>query len=126
MNNQLRTVSMAIALLLSVGGVACVHGARGARARNGGSQNSIAARQNGYEFAYQDGAERGRQDRERMNPVYRLDSADYRNADRGYTRSMGDRRQYQQGYREGYKAGYDEAYRDRAESHEGAPPRRDR
>ena len=126
MNRHLRTVGLAIALLLSVSGVACIHGAPGARVRSDGRHDSITARQQGYEFAYRDGAERGRRDRERTRPVYRLESEDYRSADRGYTRSMGDRRQYQQGYREGYKAGYDDAYRGRARSNEGAPPRRDR
>ena len=124
MKRPVRTVSLAITLLLSMSGMACVHSAQGARANNGRQgTGSFNARQRGYEFAYQDGADRGRLDRARTNPAYDLESEEYRNADRGYTRSLGDRGQYQQGYREGYRAGYDDAYKGRSGPREAAPRR---
>ena len=124
MNRHVRTASLTITLLLSIGGMACVHGAQGSGTNNA-RQNaaSLSAHQRGYEFAYQDGADRGRLDRARTDPAYDFDSNDYRSGDRGYTRSMGDLGQYQQGYREGYKAGYDDAYKGHSEPGAAAPPR---
>ena len=123
MNRHVRTASLAITLLLSISGMACLY-PRGARINNDrqdlGSPN---ARQRGYQHAYQDGTDRGRQDHDRTNPAYNPDSADYRNGDRGYTKSMGDKGQYQQGYREGYKAGYDDAYKGRSGPSGTALPR---
>ena len=129
MNRHVRTVSLAITLWLSISGMACVHSAQGARANTGrqsaGSLNARNARQLGYEFAYRDGADRGRLDRSRTNAAYDFDSDDYRSGDRGYSRSMGDRGQFQQGYREGYKVGYDDAYRGHDEARGEASPTRD-
>jgi hypothetical protein len=129
MNRQVRTVSLAITLLLSISGMACVHSAQGARVNTGrqgaDSPNVSNARQLGYEFAYPDGADRGRLDRARTIPAYDFDSDDYSSGDRGYSRSMGDRGQFQQGYREGYKVGYDDAYQGRSEPRGDASPTRD-
>jgi hypothetical protein len=124
MNRHVRTVSVAITLLLSISGMACLHAARGARVNNERKiAGSLNARQHGYEQAYRDGADRGRQDRDRTNPAYDLDSADYRSGDRGYIESMGDKGQYQQGYREGYRVGYDDAYKGRTGPRGTASPR---
>ena len=124
MSRHVRAVGVAITLLLSISGVACIHGARGARVNNGRQgAGSFTARQRGYDYAYQNGADRGGLDRARTNPAYDLDSDDYRIGDRGYTKSMGDRGQYQQGYREGYRAGYDDAYKGGSGPNEASPPR---
>jgi hypothetical protein len=124
MKRHVSIVSLAVTLLLGISGTACVHSAQGARANNGRQgAGSLTAQQRGYDFAYRDGADRGRLDRARTNPAYDLDSADYRNADHGYARSMGDRGQYQQGYREGYRAGYDDAYKGRSGPRETLSPR---
>ncbi len=76
------------------------------RAQYGGS---LDARQHGYEHAYRDGADRGRQDRERR-AAYSLKDNDYQIGARTYERAFGDRNQYMDGYREGYKAGYDDGF----------------
>jgi hypothetical protein len=109
-NRHVNILRLAVMLLLGISGMACIHNANDGRHGAG----SFNARQRGYEFAYRDGADRGRLDRARTNPAYEFDSDDYRKGDGGYTRSMGDRGRYQQGYREGYKAGYDDAYRGRS------------
>ncbi len=70
---------------------------------------SLDARQHGYEHAYRDGADRGRQDRERR-AAYSLKDNDYQIGARTYERAFGDRNQYMDGYREGYKAGYDDGF----------------
>jgi hypothetical protein len=113
-NRYVRTMSLALTLLLGISSTACMLSTRGARVNDGRERaGSVSARQQGYDFAYRDGGDRGRLDRARTNPAYDFDSSDYRNGDRGYSRSMGDRGEYQQGYREGYKAGYDAGYKGR-------------
>jgi hypothetical protein len=73
---------------------------------------SMDARQHGYEHAYRDGADRGRQDRERR-AEYSLTDNDYLSGTRSYERAFGDKTQYMDGYREGYKAGYDDGFNGR-------------
>jgi hypothetical protein len=64
----------------------------------------------GYEHGYRDGADRGRQDRDRglgrisSQDAY-LDSARY-----SYNPSYGSRREYMSSYRDGFQAGYDDGY----------------
>jgi hypothetical protein len=74
---------------------------------------SVDARQLGYEHAYRDGADRGRQDRD-ARAGYTLREQDYLDGARGYQNVFGNKSQYMTGYREGYKAGYDDGYNDRA------------
>jgi hypothetical protein len=64
----------------------------------------------GYEHGYRDGADRGRQDRDRhmgrtLQANDYLDSARY-----SYQPSLGSRREYMGGYRDGYQAGYDDGF----------------
>ncbi len=62
----------------------------------------------GYEHGYRDGADRGRQDRDRGlrgNPNDYQSSARY-----SYDRSFGNRRDYMSAYRDGYQAGYDDGF----------------
>ena len=71
--------------------------------------NSTDPRQHGYEHGYRDGADQGRQDRERgLGRNFRDD--DYLAGARSYDPSFGDRRAYMGGYQEGYKLGYDDGY----------------
>lgn len=74
---------------------------------------SLDARQHGYEHAYRDGADRGRQDRDRRLG-YRLGAYDYQNSARGYEGFFGERAEYLLGAREGYKAGYADGYNRRS------------
>jgi len=69
---------------------------------------STDAWQHGYEHAYRDGADQGRQDRERRASYNLRDSSYW--GQRGYERAFGDRNQYLDGYRQGYQAGYDEGF----------------
>ena len=64
----------------------------------------------GYEHGYRDGADRGRQDRDRG--VGRgLAPTDYQNSARySYNPSYGNRRDYMGGYRDGFTTGYDDGY----------------
>jgi hypothetical protein len=64
----------------------------------------------GYEHGYRDGADRGRQDRDRG--VGRgLQPPDYRDGARySYSQSYGNRRDYMDGYRQGFQTGYDDGY----------------
>jgi hypothetical protein len=73
---------------------------------------SVDARQHGYEHAYRDGADRGRQDRE-SRAQYSLRDNDYLAGARSYERAFGDKTQYMDGYRVGYKAGYDDGFNGR-------------
>ena len=107
--------SFAVALLLGLSGSAAVYTAA-AQNRNDNRDTqysgSLDARQHGYEHAYRDGADRGRQDRD-SGIAYNLKPNDYQIGAREYEAAFGNRSQYMTGYREGYKAGYDIGYNDR-------------
>ena len=105
---KLTTVGLALAAILGVGASARVHGAQGQTRDTRQYSGSLDARQHGYEHAYRDGADQGRQDRESRQP-YAVRNTDYW-ATRTYEPAFGDKTQYMQGYREGYKAGYDDGF----------------
>jgi hypothetical protein len=111
-NAMLTTLGLAATVVIGLSASAHIHAA-GAVARDDGQATqyggSLDARQHGYEHAYRDGADRGRQDRERR-AAYSLKDNDYQIGARTYERAFGDRNQYMDGYREGYKAGYDDGF----------------
>ncbi len=114
-NRRLTTGGLAIALLIGLSGSALVHGAGGQNRNDGRAGQyggSLDARQHGYEHAYRDGADRGRQDRD-SGRGYTFKDNDYQYGARDYEGVFGNRDQYMRGYREGYKAGYDDGYYDR-------------
>ena len=114
-NRRLTTGGLAIALLIGLGGTTLVLGAGGQSTnanRAGPYGGSLDARQHGYEHAYRDGADQGRQDRD-SGIGYNFKDTDYQNGAREYERAFGNRNQYMSGYREGYKAGYDDGFNDR-------------
>lgn len=111
-NATYTTIGMAVIAFIGLSGSALVHGAAGQTRSDGRTSQyagSLDARQHGYEHAYRDGADRGRQDRERKN-AYSLRDNDYLSGARAYETAFGDKGQYMQGYREGYKAGYDDGF----------------
>ena len=115
-NAKFTSIGLSFALLIGLSGSALVLGAAGQdryRSRDGQYGGSLDARQHGYEHAYRDGADRGRQDRERRNN-YSLRDNDYISGARAYEPAFGDKREYMQGYREGYKAGYEDGFNGRA------------
>ncbi len=96
---MLRTAGLAIALLIAHP-VGLVHAQYNA---------STDSRQHGYEHGYRDGADRGRQDRERgLGRNFR--DNDYLAGARDYDPAFGNRSTYMSGYQQGYKAGYDDGY----------------
>lgn len=106
---SLTTVGLAVTILLGAG--VRIHGAGQLTRDNGRAVQyggALDARQHGYEHAYRDGADQGRQDRQAKRPYSWRDN-DYWGA-RGYERAFGDRNEYMDGYREGYQAGYDDGY----------------
>ena len=107
------TIALAITVLVGLGTSVPI-GARGqddGRARQ--YAGSFDARQHGYEHAYRDGADRGRQDRERRSG-YTLKDNDYLIGCARLRTAFGDKTLYMQGYRDGYKTGYDDGYNGRA------------
>jgi len=102
-------VGIALALLLGQPGVLAV-GASG-QSRNDDRNRSYSsdAQQHGYEHGYRDGADHGRQDRERGLPP-NTSTNSYREGWRDYDPSFGDRRQFMRGYQDGFQAGYDDGY----------------
>jgi hypothetical protein len=109
-NAKLIAIGLATAALVALTTSARVQGAEpqardDSRARQ--YAGSTDAWQHGYEHAYRDGADQGRQDRERRMS-YNLRESGY--GQRGYEKAFGDRNQYLDGYRQGYQAGYDEAF----------------
>jgi hypothetical protein len=113
-NSTLIAVGFVASLFIGLGATAHVQGAQGQdrddRARQYGG--SLDTRQHGYEHAYRDGADRGRQDRERK-AKYSLADNDYQIGARTYERGFGDKGEYMAGYREGYKAGYEDGFNGR-------------
>lgn len=92
----LRTAGLAIALLIATN----VHA----------QYNSTEPRLHGYEHGYREGADRGRQDRERgLGRNFR--DNDYLVGSRDYDPAFGNKQTYMAGYREGYQAGYDDGYK---------------
>src|SRR3954463_11549896 len=109
--NKLTTVGLALTAIIGISFAASVRTVDAQTRDTRGSQyygGSLDARQHGYEHAYRDGADQGRQDREARRPYSWRDN-DYWGA-RGYERAFGDRNEYMEGYREGYQAGYDDGY----------------
>ncbi|HET9833219.1 MAG TPA: hypothetical protein VFP91_15970 [Vicinamibacterales bacterium] len=105
----LNGVGIALALLL--GQPSVFAGGASGQNRNDDRNRSYSseAQQHGYEHGYRDGADHGRQDRERG--LSRDTSTNrYREGLRDYDPSFGDRRQFMQGYQDGFQAGYDDGY----------------
>ena len=101
---------MAIAFFFGLTSVLAVDASGQTRSRDRDQSYSSDARQHGYEHGYRDGADRGRQDRERGVARANMSANDYRAGAREYDPSFGDRRQFIQGYQEGLQAGYDDGY----------------
>ena len=64
-----------------------------------------------YEQGYREGIREGERDARRGDPFSYRDERAFRQADRGYHRSYGDRDRYRQVFRSGYAEGYSSGYR---------------
>jgi hypothetical protein len=100
MLNRLKVIGLVLVAMLFVTGLAA------AQDRYGGSLN---AKQHGYQHGYRDGLRQGRDDRNR-HEEHDFKTRDYKRADEGYEKYMGEHDDFQKGYRDGYKAGYDDGY----------------
>jgi flagellar biosynthesis/type III secretory pathway protein FliH len=67
-------------------------------------------RRHAYDQGYREGYRRGEEDGRRGDRFRYEDERDYRNADKGYHRSYGDRDRYRQIFRDGFAAGYADGY----------------
>jgi hypothetical protein len=88
-----------------------------AQRRDDRSRNSNATptfnsdtEQLGYEHGYRDGADRGRQDKDRGQQRNLRDNDYQQSARYSYQASFGNRNEYMSGYRDGFQAGYDDGY----------------
>ena len=104
MLRQLKSVSLVLALILFVTGLAV------AQDRYGGSMN---AKEHGQQHGYRDGLRQGRADRNHREE-HSFNTEDYKRADEGYAKYMGEHDDFQNGYRDGYRSGYDDGYYGRA------------
>src|SRR5580765_8295891 len=99
-NEKFTTIGLTLVAFIGVGATAFVKAAEGQtpndRARAQPYGGSLDAREHGYEHAYRDGADQGRQDREKKMPYSWRDN-DYWGG-RGYERAFGDRNEYMDGY----------------------------
>lgn len=78
----------------------------------GDHHGALSSKQYGYNFGYQDGYQFGRDSVARGAP-YNYHSEEFRYADRGYYRSLGEKDDFQHGYRDGYKQGFSDGYNGR-------------
>src|SRR6476660_1195583 len=92
-------ITLAIALLFLASAAA-------AQDNYGGSLN---AKEHGYQHGYRDGLRQGREDLYR-HEEHNFNTREFKRADEGYDRYMGEHDDFQHGYRDGYKAGYDDGY----------------
>src|SRR6266404_5998223 len=100
MAKQMKVIGMAVVAMLFVAGMAI------AQDRYGGSLN---AKEHGYQHGYRDGLRQGREDLYR-HEEHNFNTGEFKRADEGYDRYMGEHDDFQHGYRDGYKAGYDDGY----------------
>ena len=64
-----------------------------------------------FDNGYREGLQEGEKDGRKRDPFDFQDEGDWRDGDKGYHRTYGDRGRYQQVFRTGFEAGYAEAYR---------------
>jgi hypothetical protein len=69
-----------------------------------------------FDNGYRDGRKRGEQAAREKRPFDVQRERDYRSAEDGYNRSLGDRSRYRDNYRGGFTQGYREAYQRRDDS----------
>lgn len=105
MFKQSRLMGLCIVTILSLSGAAI------ARERD----SAYNPKQYAYQAGYQDGVRYG-EDARAQGYRHNYQSEDYRRADRGYDRSMGEHDDFQKDYRKGYKTGYDDGFNGRRSS----------
>ncbi len=94
-------------VILLIAGAATV--ARG----NDHNDSKAVAYRAGYNYGYGIGYGDGQNDF-RKGEAYHLDSHDYKDRDKGYSRSIGHKDDYENGYQAGFRTGYQDGYGGRA------------
>ncbi|MEO5897619.1 MAG: hypothetical protein ABIS06_18160 [Vicinamibacterales bacterium] len=64
-----------------------------------------------YDNGFREGIEEGEKDIRARDRFYYEDEGDFKNGDKGYSRSYGDKNIYRQTFRDGFADGYSEGYR---------------
>jgi flagellar biosynthesis/type III secretory pathway protein FliH len=77
-----------------------------------------AAYRAGFDRGYWDGLRHGDQD-SRRRAGYDFRSREYKDGERGYSRSMQHKGDYKKGYRQGYESGYNDGYHGRNSARRG-------
>jgi hypothetical protein len=78
------------------------------RWNNSGSYGNVMRQ--AQQVGYRDGVNDGQHDRSTGHSFRPTQDDNYKNADRGYTSSYGDKQQYKNAYRQGYEQGYQQGY----------------
>lgn len=69
------------------------------------------ARRIAYDNGFREGVEEGIKDARSRDRFYFQDEGDFKHADKGYNRSLGDRDRYREAFRSGFADGYADGYR---------------
>jgi hypothetical protein len=85
----------------------------GNNGRGGGWYGGSQGQGQAYNIGYQDGLRHGSQDRNTGHSFRPTHDDDFRNADRGYNSSFGNKQDYKNQYRNGYQNGYNRGYNGR-------------
>jgi hypothetical protein len=91
-------------------GVAIGRSDREFRGPRDGWRGGDSAARYGYDRGWREGSREGRRDGRRSRDPRYWREGDFRDADDGFKRWMGSRREYMRGYRDGYSQGYRRAY----------------
>jgi opacity protein-like surface antigen len=103
-NVLLIAASAALAASMALPATAQWHDNHDRGAYNGGSRQA-------EDVGYRDGQNDGHSDRDHGHSFRPTQDDNYKNADRGYSSSMGSKQSYKDAYRRGYERGYNESYR---------------
>lgn len=113
MTTRFLSISAALALLTGTPAAAQTHDWLGSRADYAGNEYRAQyadARRAAYDNGYKDGVKRGEQ-AARAGKVFNAQlEREYRDAQKGYNRSYGDRSRYRNDYRGGFAQGYRDGY----------------
>jgi hypothetical protein len=74
------------------------------------AQPYYESRRGAYDNGYREGVKEGEKDGRSRDPFHYQDEGAFRNGDKGYHRSYGDRERYRQSFRAGFADGYGDGY----------------
>lgn len=86
------------------------YGRPGTNDRRYGNSSYYEVRRIAYDNGFREGLEEGQKDGRSRDRFYFQDEGDFKHADKGYSRSFGDKDRYQQSFRAGFADGYTDGY----------------